>query len=241
MTFHLEITGDASRHEWRAIAALTAVMLGTTAAAAIAPDSEDETVVLTEHGKIAVSEFAAVLPIVFAPPVAENEPPVIATIPPPPVPASSSAVLFDQNGLPWDGRIHASTKTTTASGGWTKKRGVDADLVRHVEAELRNIMAAPPAPAGVVPPPPTVEAVSALDPAAMFGGASPTPADAPPSAQPSAAAEFARVMRIVNAKQAAGLMSTEMSTAIAQQLGLTKVGDFMLRADLLPAFEALLP
>lgn len=45
---------------------------------------------------------------------------------------------LDDKGLPWDERIHASTKTKTKAGIWTAKRGVnDAALVGRIEAELR--------------------------------------------------------------------------------------------------------
>jgi hypothetical protein len=42
----------------------------------------------------------------------------------------------DKAGMPWDKRIHASTKTQTQKGLWKKKKGVAAELVAQVEAEL---------------------------------------------------------------------------------------------------------
>lgn len=42
----------------------------------------------------------------------------------------------DKAGMPWDARIHASTKTQTQKGLWKKKKGVAADLVTQVETEL---------------------------------------------------------------------------------------------------------
>ena len=252
MSLHIEISGDASPREWRALQALAAAMLGETSRAAIVaeavaktpPAGSVEKTVVEIIGKDAdrpdtsgtVPEVPAAVVGVPVPPVPE-----VSNVPPPP----TASVELDSNGLPWDGRIHASTKTKVAAGSWTKKRGVDENLVRHVEAELRAILAAPAAGGVPVPPFPSAGAAPVVtDPATAFGGAPSTPVDAPPAAEPAAAgpmAEFARVMRIVNAKQAAGTMSTEMSTAIAQQLGLTKVGDLALRADLIPAFEALLP
>lgn len=53
---------------------------------------------------------------------------------------------LDSNGIPWDERIHASTKTKNKDGSWKSLRGVDKDLVTQVEAELstgtQNIEAA---------------------------------------------------------------------------------------------------
>lgn len=44
----------------------------------------------------------------------------------------------DATGLPWDERIHSKNKTQTDAGAWRAKKGVSADLVKQVEAELRS-------------------------------------------------------------------------------------------------------
>lgn len=54
----------------------------------------------------------------------------------------------DVLGMPWDERIHASTKATNKDGSWRYKRGVDKDLIETVEAELKS-----PAPAPMPLPP----------------------------------------------------------------------------------------
>lgn len=63
----------------------------------------------------------------------------------PPAAPPASNVELDKNGLPWDERIHASTKTKIKSGEWKAKKGVDAALVPQIEAELRARVAATPA------------------------------------------------------------------------------------------------
>lgn len=45
---------------------------------------------------------------------------------------------FDASGLPWDGRIHSESRALVADGTWRKRRGVDAEIVKQVEAELRG-------------------------------------------------------------------------------------------------------
>lgn len=45
-------------------------------------------------------------------------------------------VELDSKGMPWDERIHASTKTQNADGSWKKRRGVNDLTVKEVEAEL---------------------------------------------------------------------------------------------------------
>lgn len=46
---------------------------------------------------------------------------------------------FDSAGMPWDERIHASSRATVADGTWRKKRGVSDELVAEVEAEIAPI------------------------------------------------------------------------------------------------------
>ena len=118
-----------------------------------------------------------------------------------------AGVELDAKGLPWDGRIHAGTAAKpikVGDGSWRKRRGVDDATVAAVEAQLRQVMAAPapnapaaapvaaspepaPAPAPTVAPtapPPTPE------PAAMASGpdVATTAPSAPPPAPPVAAA-----------------------------------------------------
>lgn len=63
---------------------------------------------------------------------------------------------LDAEGMPWDARIHASTKTKKVDGCWKPKRGVSKSLVAEVEAELRG--ETQPEPASVpVPPAPQPE------------------------------------------------------------------------------------
>lgn len=86
-------------------------------------------------------------------------PPTAYIVPPPPVrsiaepvaPVAPAGVELDKNGLPWDDRIHASSKVFVADGTWRQRRGVDKAVVAQVEAELRAIMNIP---AAVIPPPP---------------------------------------------------------------------------------------
>jgi hypothetical protein len=49
---------------------------------------------------------------------------------------------FDAAGLPWDERIHSSSKAIVADGTWRQKRGVSELLVKKVEAELRDAVTA---------------------------------------------------------------------------------------------------
>lgn len=60
-----------------------------------------------------------------------------------PAPVPSGSAELDANGLPWDKRIHSSSRAKVADGTWRMMRGVDAALVATVEAELRAVQAIP--------------------------------------------------------------------------------------------------
>lgn len=95
-------------------------------------------------------------------------------------PAHVQGVEIDAAGMPWDSRIHASTKTKTVKGVWKGKKGLnDAALVKRVEAELLATMALPP---GGTP--------QATAPAPVFQQpqAAAAPVTLPPIAAPATAA-----------------------------------------------------
>lgn len=95
-------------------------------------------------------------------------------------PAHVQGVEIDAAGMPWDSRIHASTKTKTVKGVWKGKKGLnDAALVKRVEAELLATMALPPGGA----PQPTAPAPVFQQPQAAAA-----PVTLPPIAAPATAA-----------------------------------------------------
>lgn len=51
--------------------------------------------------------------------------------------ATGNESEFDSNNMPWDERIHASTKTKNKDGTWKRGRNVDDAVFAAVEAELR--------------------------------------------------------------------------------------------------------
>lgn len=160
--------------------------LGATAAPFIAGAAPS----LTAPADMTATTFAAPAPTVPAPPAPTNA--NAAQVVAPPTANLAGGVELDKAGLPWDGRIHASTKTKTKPGLWTAKRGVDPALVVTVEAELRQIMAAAPAVAPAAPvaplapvaPIPAPQAATATIPTAGVASsavAAPVP-PAPPAA-----------------------------------------------------------
>lgn len=144
---------------------------------------------------------------------------------------------LDADGLPWDRRIHASTKTKTQDERWKKRRGVDAEDYDRVVAELRQLMAADggTVDAAVVPPPPPAAEVPAPAAPVVPPPPPPPPAAAPEAEAPQTFAEFLKaVAQRIQAKQ------TDMPTVngILQQHGVANMQLVGSRTDLIPALWA---
>lgn len=147
----------------------------------------------------------------------------------------ASGVELDSKGLPWDERIHASTKSKIASGEWKAKRGInDPSLVQRVEAELRQrvagavTLAAPVAPAMDAAQVFAPQAPAALEvPAAPAPFVPPTAPLAPvPPAAPSASADPTTFEQLMPRITAAVMAQQIPPTAVGQActaFGLTSV------------------
>lgn len=137
------------RDELRAIRAVSNIMQSHPVPAAIIPP------VPAPIPPVPSTVGAALLPIVPEGPAATLVDPTIAFGQPAPLPANvvpiaapptgspAPAGEVDVSGLPWDARIHASSKAKVADGTWRLKRGVDNDLVTSVTAELKAVMSLP--------------------------------------------------------------------------------------------------
>lgn len=80
-----------------------------------------------------------------------------------PLPPAPPGIDVDAQGIPWDGRIHASSRAKIGDGTWRQKRNLDPEVYKQVMAELRQTMGierrapqppAPPAPQAVFAAPP---------------------------------------------------------------------------------------
>lgn len=62
-----------------------------------------------------------------------------APTPTPPRPVVAAAPNYgevDSRGIPWDERVHASSKALTGKGAWRSRRGVEPAVLAQIEAEL---------------------------------------------------------------------------------------------------------
>lgn len=151
--------------------------------------------------------------------------------------APAAGVELDSSGLPWDARIHASTKSQKKDGTWTALRGLnDEAKVKQIEAELRASVAqgATPLPlpltlpgmpqSSPVPTAPlaalaSVPAASALLPSQPAGTPAPS-ADLPGAADP---VTFEQLMPRVTQATVAGVLPPMALMQACTALGLPSV------------------
>lgn len=139
----------------QALAANTAALQALTNVLAANPMQAPS----AQPAPLAAPSFAAAVPPPIAPVVSTDTSPApttafaqAAAIVPPPAttaaplttpPAAGGSVERDSKGMPYDGRIHSSSKAKVADGSWRYKRGTGDTYIKQVEDELRGAAAAP--------------------------------------------------------------------------------------------------
>lgn len=132
--------------------------------------------------------------------------------------AASPSSTLDKNGIPWDGRIHASSKALVADGSWRAKRNVDPALVATVTAELRGAQAAPPGHGLSGQPWPFATSEADIRPLAGFAG----------------------MMDKLPGLMVAGTITTDMVAAACASVGVANLPALATREDLVPQVAAAL-
>lgn len=169
------------------------------------------------------------LPLPTLASVAQETTPSAAQVASSQPPAESPPPSVDSTGLPWDARIHSSSKAINADGTWRKRKGLNDDgLVKRIEGELRAVMAVPAAPVETAPiplPPPVI-------PAPSVAPAVPTaPPPAPAAAIPTTLAEL--MPRITGAMVAGTLPNNALLDAVNAN-GIPDLPTLAHRPDLIP-------
>ena len=144
-------------------------------------------------------------------------------------PGTAPADNLDADGIPWDARIHAGTKTRLkANNTWKLKPGIDKALVDQVKAELMGVQAVVAVPAPPAPAP-------TLADAAAVSAALQAP---PPPPAPAGPTNFAELIKEVTSRITAGqLTPDQVNGAVAAVTGgqLTMCNQLAARQDLIPA------
>lgn len=148
---------------------------------------------------------------------------------------ASDGTGVDAEGLPWDARIHSSSKKKTAKGLWVSVRGgpKGADLAA-IKDELRGVTQVPmplaaPAPTPVLAPIPVPEPVLAPIPMPMPVTPTPEPVAAMPQPIPMPAPateewDFAKLMAHIGPKMGSTIDPTYLA-AVCQHYGLGSITD----------------
>ncbi len=141
----------------------------------------------------------------------------------------SAGVELDSAGLPWDERIHSSSRKIGKDGTWNKRRGgPSGDELAAIEAELRGAQTAPaPVPAAPVAPAPVPAAPVAPAPA--------------PVEQPAAVEwDFPSFMSAAGPKfgEGAGMLDAAYLVQVCAMYGLTAITDLGVRPEMIPTIIA---
>lgn len=131
----------------------------------------------------------------------------------------TSDPVVDVDGLLWDKRIHSSSKELNKDGTWRKRRGVDDELVRSVEAELRGEHSAPVP----QPKPPVDHSHEGETP--VFTAIIPTEMT------------FTELLDGVTKAMVAGTLSQATIAAALDSVGLTALPHLLGNTALIPAFR----
>lgn len=154
---------------------------------------------------------------------------------------------LDSQGIPWDARIHASTKTKLQDGSWKIRRNLDPKTVAEVLDELKGrkgdpvqsdvppppvaqaatIVAPPPAAAVEVTPPPVAQAAAVV---------APPPADKP-AATPGT---FAAAMQLLAKTAELGRFSQPDAVSWLASQGVPNLAGLATNAAVRADFIALL-
>lgn len=173
---------------------------------------------------------------------------------------TTSSPKVDSDGLPWDARIHASSKERNADDTWRARRkpsdmdaGQWAEFQGQVRTELRALMELPveqevatvldeqpepDEPTPVVVEPVEPEPIVVAPPSVVAPPAPPAPVEpvAPPTPNGTGPTEFVPFLQWITSS---GITPEQVNVALAQH-GLTAVPQLQQRPDLIPQVHATL-
>lgn len=149
--------------------------------------------------------------------VAPDAPSVFNTpaVPSPETADTASTVEVDKQGVPWDERIHSSSKKKTAKGVWAKRKNLPEGLHETVTAELLSGQPQPEQkpvtderPVPITPEVPAVAASAPeIPPLQAAAPAVPTPAAAQQSATPAVPAPLPEGNQVGDPNDLSGILS----------------------------------
>jgi hypothetical protein len=177
-------------------------------------------------------------------------------------------IEVDSAGMPWDHRIHASSRAKVADGTWRQRRNLEPNVLAQVQAEMLQVMGLPtPAPTTTVvetvatpiaeatpeqafidavipPPPPPPFAPSAVVPAAPVAIAPPPPSTpagvATTASLSSQPVTFPQLVSRITKMLAAKELTQGDIAGACQSLGIPHMPALASRPDLIPSMATAL-
>lgn len=152
-----------------------------------------------------------------------------------PPPGAAAAPDKDAKGVPWDARIHASSKEKNKDGTWRVKRGADKAEVARILAEITP-MALPPASPPMPPIPPVPPAAPPAAPVSVPAGAPvasgvPASADAPVN-------PFVELMQHVMLQVRSSKITNAEVMECAGKFGIVRLDELSAKVELIPQVRA---
>lgn len=155
----------------------------------------------------------------------------VNVVPPPVSVPVTNPVELDSRGLPWDRRIHASTRTKCKDGSWKNSPGVDKEVLAGVEAELQGAMSAP------IPPAATLADAAVVSAALQTP---PTPPIPPAASTTPAPGTYAEMMLYITSNASAKRFTYQDVIKVCQDNGLAGIPLLNARPDMIPTIHAAL-
>lgn len=192
----------------------------------------------------------------------------VARVPVPPAPPAQIAAVaddeddapedgegvpeLDKRGIPWDARIHSSSRKINKTGEWKRQKGLQDAQFDPIEKELLAAVAAgnfqttvkaelppTPAPPAPTPPPPPSNGAGEI-PAFLDKRTAPPPpvGDTPPV--PAGAPTFADLMVKISPLIQHGKITHPRILELASSLGINGLPEFAKKPDMIPPMVMLL-
>ena len=137
--------------------------------------------------------------------------------------------------MPWDARIHASSKEKNKDGTWRVKRGADKAEVARILAEITP-MALPPAAPPMPPIPPVPPAAPPAAPVSVPAGA-PVASGLPPSAD-APVNPFVELMQHVMLQVRSSKITNAEVMECAAKFGIVRLDELSAKVELIPQVRA---
>lgn len=148
---------------------------------------------------------------------------------------SEAPSVFDSAGIPWDDRIHSSTKAVTEAGLWRKRRGIDPATVAEIEILLTNVSVVEDTPEMPTTPSIMMPEMPVTPMPEMPVAPMPEMPVAPITEMPVAPITFNDFMQGVSRGMSAKIINPAYLKELSETFGLSAITDLITNESLIPS------